>query len=242
MPININSNIIKSTNINASGTFYNSIIREGLQCHYDINNSYSWSGSGTWNNIANNHTALTVNGGMGTATFGNTKAWNMNADGAYLNGTYAGTQPYQYCTLEAWIYPGASEVTSGDRGTIILLTGGNGLYMSWNKSNQYMSCYWYGSTNNGYWEQNGPTSRSGWAHWCAVWDPKAGNIYQYVNGTSVGIGATINSASTGTNFLIGREGSSRQFSGGIAEIRVYNRSLHPHEVIQNYLADKPKYL
>lgn len=242
MAVYINTNSLEAADITSDGTFDRNIVREGLQCYYDVNNSYSWPDTGnTWYNIAYDHSHLTKASGLGTATFTSTKAWNMNYDGAVISGTHQGALASGMATLEAWIWPGATEVTSGDRGTVILISGGSAQYMSWNKSNRYLSSYWYGSTDNGYHETNGPTGRQGWAHWCTVWDSRVGKLFQYVNGVTVGTATTTNSSAYGTNIVIGRESSGRQFSGGIAEIRIYNRALHGHEVLQNYFATSYKY-
>jgi hypothetical protein len=242
MPIYVKTNVLDKEDITSAGTFKNDVVRDGLQCYYDTNNYYSYpNGGATWYNIAANHSDLTVNGGMTTSTFNGVKGWNMNFDGAWLSGTLGGTQPNTYGTFEAWIYASASEVTSGDRGCIILLNGNCGQYMSWNKSSQYLSTYWYCSSDNGYHETNGPSARKTWVHWCTVWDPRANRLYQYVNGTSVGVAATTNGGASGTGISIGREGSSRQFGGSIAEIRIYSRALTPSEVMENYLSTRQKY-
>lgn len=242
MPVFVKTNVLDKEDITSNGIFKSSIVRAGLQAYYDVNNFYSYPNGGTaWNNIARDHSNLTIQNGMGTATFNGVRGFNMNFDGAWINGVFTGLQPNGTATFEAWIYAAASEVTSGDRGTIILLTGGCGQYMSWNKSNQYLSTYWYCSTDNGYHETNGPSARKTWHHWCTVWDPRSGRLFQYVNGTFVGIATTTNSGSSGADLLIGREGSSRQFSGSIAEVRIYNRALTPSEVLQNYFATREKY-
>lgn len=242
MPVFVRTNVLDKEDITSAGTFKNNIIRAGLQAYYDVNNYYSYpDGGSTWYNIAANHSDLTINGGMGTSTFNGVKGFNMNFDGAWINGTYSGTQPNVQGSFEAWLYVGASEVTSGDRGTVILLSGNCGQYMSWNKSNGYLSTYWYCSDSNGYHENNGPSARKTWVHWCTVWDGRAGRLYQYVNGTSVGVTTTTNGGAAGSSLSIGREGSSRQFSGSIAEVRIYNRALSPSEVMQNYLATREKY-
>lgn len=242
MPVYVKTNVLDKEDITSGGIFKENIITAGLQAYYDVNNFYSYpNGGSVWYNIARNHSDLTINGGMGTATFNGVKGFNMNFDGAWINGTYSGAQPNVQGTFEAWIYAAASEVTSGDRGTIILLTGGCGQYMSWNKSNQYLSTYWYCSSADGYHETNGPSARKTWHHWCTVWDGRAGRLYQYVNGTFVGIATTTNAGAAGSTLQIGREGSSRQFSGSIAEVRIYNRALTPSEVLQNYFATREKY-
>lgn len=243
MPVFVKTNVLDKEDITSNGIFKSSIVRAGLQAYYDVNNFYSYpNGGSVWNNIARDHSNLSIQNGMGTATFNGVRGWNMNFDGAWLNGTFSGSQPNTFGTFEAWIYAAASEVTSGDRGAIILLqNAGCGQYMSWNKSNQYLSTYWYCSSDNGYHETNGPSARKTWHHWCTVWDSRSGRLFQYVNGTFVGIAVTTNSGAPGTDLSIGREGSSRQFSGSIAEVRIYNRSLTPSEVLQNYFATREKY-
>lgn len=243
MPVYVKTNVLDKDDITSNGIFKKNIIRSGLQAYYDVNNFYSYPNGGTsWNNIARDHSNLTIQNGMGTATFNGVKGFNMNFDGAFVSGTYSGSQPNVQGTFEAWIYASASEVTSGDRGAIILLQGGGcGQYMSWNKSNQYLSTYWYCSSDNGYHETNGPSARKTWHHWCTVWDGRSGRLFQYVNGTFVGIATTTNAGAPGTSLLIGQQGSSRQFSGSIAEVRIYNRALTPTEVLQNYFATREKY-
>jgi hypothetical protein len=243
MPVYVKTNVLDKDDITSGGIFKENIIRAGLQAYYDVNNFYSYpNGGSTWNNIARDHSNLTIQNGMGIATFNGVKGFNMNFDGAVVSGTYSGVQPNVQGTFEAWIYASASEITSGDRGTIILLQGsGCGQYMSWNKSNQYLSTYWYCSSDNGYHETNGPSARKTWHHWCTVWDGRSGRLFQYVNGTFVGIAITTNAGAPGTSLLIGRESGDRQFSGSIAEVRIYNRALTPTEVLQNYFATREKY-
>jgi len=191
--------------------------------------------------VANNHSHLSLYNGIGTSTFAGVQAWDFNSDGDRFEGSYQGTGMSGNSTLEVWLYPGASEITSGDRGTIILHNGGNAQYMSWNKSNRYLSSYWYGSTANGYHEQVGPSTREVWTHWCTVWDSRAGRLFQYVDGINVGVATTTNSGTPNTAIKIGRESSGRQFSGAIGEIRMYNRALRPDEVMLNFFATKDKY-
>lgn len=217
------------------------IVRRGLIACYDAASIRSYPGSGTsLYDLSGNANTLTINGGATTATFAGAKAFDLNADGKYFTGTLSGTMPTTNATLEAWIYPAASELTAGDRGTVILLSGTSGIYMSWNKSNSYLSNYWYSHTPEGYHESNGPSSRSAWAHWCSVWNNADGNLYQWVNGSKTTV-TTSGNASTGTSLNIGREDSSRQFSGGIAIIRVYNTALSDSEVLGNYNACRRRF-
>ena len=185
---------------------------------------------------------LDLFGSLTTATIGGRTAMNFNASNkyAYKPGVSA-TFGTKSATFEAWIYPGASEVTSGDRGTIILINGGSGQYMSWNKDNRYLSSYWYSHSPEGYHETVGATTRGTWNHWVAAWDYNSGRVFQYVNGVNSGNGASQGDATPGQNLTIGMESESRQFSGGIAVVRIYNRALSGDEVFQNFTAEKSRF-
>ena len=101
-----------------------------------------------------------------------------------------------------------------------------------------MSNYWYSHSPEGYHEQV-YSARGGWHHWCSVWDNKS--VYQYADGVfGVVQGVSGTSSSNGT-LVIGRESSGRQFSGGIAIIRIYNRALEGTEVWENFQADRQRF-
>jgi hypothetical protein len=244
MPLNVGGSVISKE----MGNFYsrlsvagNYVHNDGLLIYLDaaVLDSYAGSG-GTWNDLSGRGNNLTIYGGATTSTMGGATAFNLNADGKYFAGSLSGTMPTTNATLEAWIYPGASEVTSGDRGTVILLSGASAIYMSWNKSNRYLSNYWYNHNPEGYHETNGPSSREAWTHWCSVWNNSSGALNQWVNGTKNST-STVGDASTGNSLNIGREGSGRQFSGGIAVIRIYNIALTDNQVLQNFNATRNRF-
>jgi hypothetical protein len=56
-----------------------------------------------------------------------------------------------------------------------------------------------------------------------------------------GNGASQGDATPGQNINIGRENVDRQFSGGIAVVRIYNRALSADEVFQNFTAEKSRF-
>jgi hypothetical protein len=243
MPIIIGTNTLSSTDVNSSGVFTRAIVDEGLVVYYDAANFYSYPGSGaTWYNMVGSGSDLDLLGSLTTATVGGRTAMNFNADGkyAYKEGASA-TFGTKSATFEVWLYPGASELTSGDRGTVILINGGSGQYMSWNKDNSYLSTYWYSHPTEGYHETVGPSARSAWHHWCSAWDYQSGRVFQYTNGVNSGNGASQGDATPGQNINIGRESVGRQFSGGIAVVRIYNRALSADEVFQNFTAEKSRF-
>ncbi len=240
MPLNVKNNVISSSDITSTGVFKTKIVKDGLVLHLDAADVDSYPGSGSvWYDKSGVGKNLTIYGSTGWTTVGGRTAFNLTADGHYMSyGSFA-SSPTTEGTLEAWIYPASSEITGGDRGTVILLTGGSGMYMSWNKSNQYMSNYWYGHSPEGYHESNGPSSRSAWHHWCAVWDNRGLN--QWVDGNYSYVRNIRGTSSANGTVIIGRESSGRQFSGGIAVIRVYNRALNNYEVFENFQAQRGRF-
>lgn len=225
--------------IASGGVVRNAINTYGLTAYYDVMDPACWvNGSSILYDVASSSN-LTAYGSISTSTFGPAIGWNFNAVGKYFQGNIA-TQADKNLTIEAWLYPAASEVSAGDRGTIVLITGSNGAYMSWNKGNGYLSNYWYGHSPEGYHETNGPSARGQWHHWCSVWDFSQGYLFQYVDGV-VRRAATSGNAATGATLQIGRESDDRQFSGGMAVIRIYRRALFPEEVYEHWLAEKGRF-
>mgnify|MGYP000108690836 CR=1 FL=1 len=136
------------------------------------------------------------------------------------------------CTLESMIYADANELTSGDRGTIIQ----SHIYMSWNKSNQRLSSYWYSTDNQGYHEPSQTLNRNQWYHLTTVWDFDAGQLKQYIDGVLVNTVTTRVVGGPGYigGLNIGMESESRQFSGAIAIANIYKKALSSAEVLRNY--------
>lgn len=220
------------------------VTKDGLVLYLDAANPKSYPGTGDyWYDLSGFGTVLTRSTtNLVTSNMGGAIAFNFDTYGENFTGTLLGTAPSTNCTIEAWIYPAASELQIDDRGCIVLLYGINGLYMSWNKSNQKLSSYWYGHPNEGYHENAAASNRSVWNHWASVWDYNAGVLRQYTNGIKASTDAsTQGNASSGNVLVIGQESTSRQFSGGISIIRIYNTALTTSQVVQNYNATKSRF-
>ena len=152
------------------------IVTNGLVLCLDVSdkNSYRRSNETTWYDVSGNDNHVYASTTISLVNFGSTSAFNLDAVGKYFTrGPAYGSSnfnnsPSTNATLEAWIYPAASELSVGDRGTIILNWGTSGLYMSWNKSNQRLSNYWYNHPSEGYHENATGSNRSVWNHWCSV--------------------------------------------------------------------------
>lgn len=214
------------------------IASQGLLFAVDAASPRSYTSGNTWYNLSGNGNNLSLNGSPLYTTLGGATCFHLNSDGDYFTGTIPNLSTNEI-TLEAWIYPYSSELTSGDRGTVILLTGGNACYMSWNKSNRELSNYWYGKNSPGYHEAGPSCARSNWHHWCSVWTTS--DLRQFVNGTKYTVSNIVNNTSRNSNINIGRESSGRQFSGGIAVVRIYGRALSDAEAIQNYNSQKVRF-
>jgi hypothetical protein len=115
------------------------------------------------------------------------------------------------------------------------------VHLSCNKSNNKISSYWYGKNPPGYHEPTDGVTRNRWHHFVSIWDHSLSKFYQIVNGESVkevnvsGIGNSVNSLN------MGRESSSRQFSGGFGIMRVYDKALTLIEVQQNFNAHRSRF-
>lgn len=241
MALNVAGGVINSNNINSSGQFTRSLITNGLVGYWDSAITSSFSGDQCYDLSGYNQT-MTNNGSISTSTFGSAVGWNFNSVGKYFEGTISPGMATN-ATIECWIYPAASELISGDRGTLFWTSSGvSGIYHSWNKSNQYLSNYWYNHPSNGYHETAGAMTRSTWNYTCAIWDYRQSCMYQWTNmncGRTTGVQGS--SSNSGATMRIGMETTDRQFAGGIALVRIYNRALQPHEVLNNYLVEKSRF-
>jgi Concanavalin A-like lectin/glucanases superfamily len=221
------------------------IITSGLTVNLDAANSASYPGSGSnWYNLGSAGGYVSQGGAYmpSWTTLAGVTCFNFTQVGSYfINNSLLSSfpNPATALTIDVWFYPAASELSSGDRGNLCRANNGNAFYMSWNKSSQVMSNYWYGKINEGYHESGASVSRGTWNNFVAVWYPNI--IYQYTNNTQTSSNTYGFNANTTNGLEIGWEGDSRQFSGGIASIKIYGRALHVDEINQNYRISKKRY-
>lgn len=218
-----------------------SISTNGLILSLDAENQKSVGNGVQWYNlVAPNGVTRISSPTIGTK--GGATCYIFDNAGDRFQSTPTGIpNPQNYLTLEAWIYP-EPDITSGDRMNIVRAnSGGNRAYLSYNKSNNKISNYWYGTSNQGYHETVSYTpGRNVWQHFCCTWDGTT--IRQYVNYENKGSAATTSQGQTfGTEIQIGWEGDGRQFSGGIGLIRIYNRALTDDEVKYNFNSHKERF-
>ncbi len=219
-----------------SRNFYKgNTVTNNLKLHLDAGNLISTQDESAWFDLSGNGYTATKYGSPVLTTLGGAKCWELDSVGDYfdINNSFSGLSA---CTLEAWIYPAASELISGDRGTIIQ---GN-IYMSWNKSNRRLSSYWYSTDNQGYHEPSLQMDREEWHHLATVWTGT--QLLQYINGNlEKTTNTTINGSNGTMSGRIGRESDGRQFAGGLGMIKVYTDALTAEEVANHYNSYKARY-
>jgi hypothetical protein len=204
----------------------------------DATNPLSAPSAGVWYDLSGLGRTTDVYGSPGIATLGGARCYNLFTTGDRFVANFGSDQYTNNLTFEAWIYPALDELTSGDRGAIIQ----GYAYLSWNKSNQRMSSYWYSTTNQGYHEPNLQMTRGTWNHIVSVWNASTQELYQYINGTLQNTVSTY--ATSGFYYAslnLGWEGDSRQFSGGFGMIKIYNGALSGDEVSSIYNQFKSRF-
>lgn len=238
MPLYVKNNVISSNDITSTGVFDTKVNRDGLILHLDAANADSYFGGSVWYDLSGTSNHVNISG-PSLATVGGRTAFNFTSSGHVITKSGFSSFPSTELTYEVWLYPAASEITGDDRGCVILVSGGNAAYMSWNKANGYMSNYWYGHSPEGYHESNGPSARGAWHHWCCVWDNRG--VHQWVDGTYNVVKDVRGTSTPNTYLQIGNEGGGRQFSGAIAVVRIYNRALNGYEVYENFQAQRGRF-
>jgi len=177
------------------------------------------------------------------STLGGAKTWVFDSVNEWFDGGNAMLRTLNtYATFEAWIYPAATEVTSGDRGTIIRLntsSGSGSTYVSWNKDTRKISSYWYGTSPEGYHEPGPALNREEWHHVAVVWDGT--NHHHYINGVRYSVSGVTGPGTAADNVEIGMEGTTRQFAGGISMVRIYDAALTELEIKANFDATRGRY-
>ena len=217
------------------GTYTNS---NGLIFAFDPANSKCNASSNPMNDaVTGNSYSRTGSPTLGPYGGSGVDVYRFTTTNQYFESGVLNTQPATDLTIEAWIYADSSEVSSGDRGTIVRLNGSSSAYMSWNKGNRKLSSYWYSHNPAGYHELLPAMNRNQWYHLVTVWNNSAGTLTQYQNSTGVrasGSTSTVGNASTGANVEIGMESTGRQFAGAIGSVRIYNTALTSAQVLENY--------
>ena len=221
------------------------VVTRGLAVCLDAANGKCYPSSGnTWYNIG--YLGGSVTGQTFTPAWtrlGGVTCFNFNQVGAYFqnNTFFPASFPTDRTnlTISVWFYPAAAELSSGDRANLVRGVNGPAFYMSWNKTTLQQSNYYYGKTNEGYHESGAAITRGTWNNVVAVWTQT--ELKQWLNNVKTTAVTSGTAANQTSGLQIGWEADSRQFSGGIAIIHIYDRALEDWEVQQSYYALRPRF-
>jgi len=220
---------------------YENIVTSGLTMLLDAGFIPSYPKSGlTWSD-------LSYNGNNGTLTNGPTYSSNSGGtivfDGTndYVNGPSISAQLTGDITVEAWIY-----ITSGPSDWVrIIGTGnnpsGNRTFGLWYDVNRTLLWQRYGTNNVGLQPVN-VLSYNTWYHVAAT---SLGSSHTlYLNGSSIGTSTVTGPwpASNETITIGSAVGIHTYLTGNISISRIYTRGLSASEILQNYNAQKSRYV
>ena len=224
---------------------------DGLVLYLDASNNASYSGSGnTWYDLSGNSNKATF---VDSPSFQSLPQSYFNFDGVndYMTIVRSSSMsPTSALTQEVWfnfpIVPSAAIFIGLQYGT-----SSNNTYALWRESSSL-----YGGVNTSgsfSYIGIGTSYMSGnkWHHFVHTYDGSTQKLYlDGVLLNSANISGSIQYDANNTRVLIGADdngsgyntGASYPHSGKLNQVRIYNRALSASEILQNYNAQKKKYL
>jgi hypothetical protein len=220
--------------------FANSIVQQGLVLNIDINNPYSYGGSGTTIYDVS-PTALSWTGSNVTYNSDSIKYFSYNGSNSWLESSTSNAFDTQTLTMECWCYPNSLSQ--------------NGFLFEKGQVNTQYSMFFAAdplfifrtislSTQDLTFTPSTHLTVNAWNHIVCTY--ASGTKTIYVNGIQrvqqTGLTGTIPTGQT--NQYIGKYGNAANnypFNGRIGESRVYNIALSAAQVLQNYNATKGRF-
>lgn len=227
---------------------FSPIVTDGLVLYLDAANTKSYPGTGT------NWYDLTKNSNNGVLTsgpvFNNENGGNITFDGVDDRVSGNSINTGQNFTVSAWIYPtllgsirrcvvSNSYPNTGQLGWLFCTAGFN------NPDNFFLSI---GADLAYKVSLNGSLSLNTWAYISAVVKNGGEFIDLYKNGEILGWSYSnltpISIDYSNSQFHIGFRYLSQTdpFTGGISQVKIYNRALSSTEMLQNYNATKNRFI
>jgi len=195
------------------------------------------------------------NGTLGNGTAAATPNWTTagKSGGAYVYdgvddlinyGDGASITNMSQFTLEAWIKP-------EDNGYIISKRG-PGCTQVWRLAVDSSQFAFFRTTSTGQISRRSPTTNvnfGNWHHIILTWNGSLNyeSLKFYVNGTETNYASNTSGTGSfgstiGCDLVVGnREDGTVPFNGTIDEIRIYNRTLSPEQILANYNNGIPRY-
>jgi len=226
------------------------IIEKGLVLCLDAGNKKSYSGAGNvWKDLAGSNNGSLTNG----PTFSSENGGSIVFDGSndYVGRNTALNVGSNFSVF-AWVNPGAINVRNGIVGNSYLYSSGVGwLFSTATNYGGTLNTFFIsvGSDNAYRTADNSSITLNAWNYMGGIVTNGGQDIKLYVNGieTSYLHGAGLLTSNTVTyttpQFYVGRRIDSlpESFIGSIATTQIYNRTLTPQEILQNYNATKGRF-
>lgn len=237
MPLDINGNIIESTDVSSSGNVLkNKIITDGMLFYVDAADVDSYGGSGsTWTDMSGNGRNFTLT----STSFNSSNGGSITSTGTGYASIASLTLTSGF-SLEAWVY--MTDATSfGIFGQGTTATN-NGLHIIYTTSSRGLVYGMY-SNDNDYQENYRPSTNT-WLHWVFTYNGTTYKKQFFANTIKQTPGATAENQYTGTGqFNIGAAYGSAlsPYTGRIGIVKGYNRVLERHEISQNFQTERGRY-
>ena len=211
------------------------IINDGLLLHIDAGNVRSYPGSGTvvTDLSKSKNTSALTNG----PTYSSSNIGSFVLDGTndyILVNSQANILPYTAYTKIAYFY-----VTSFSTSNNIVSGGFSGQHAFW----LFASNKLYAGHNGNWSTVTGATTLSlnTWYFGAVTYNNSSG-WKLYLNGVEDGTSADTTTFLGNQEISIGSYNTGNNFTGRIAYVLVYNRTLTAKEILQNYNAIKGRYI
>jgi hypothetical protein len=246
MPLDVNGNIIESTDVSSSGNVLkNKIITDGLVLYLDAANINSYPGNGsTWYDISGNGKNYTFGTGISWSSSG----YFYNDGSGVFTGPASNTfgfNTYSECYVEAF-----ARVTSATGNVFFRFDATNSL----NGDTRAIFSHFYYSNGNTYFDVNGccdVTQRISYAndsdfttavrHIAFRVRREIFPMRQIFKNTIPQVDSGTNTTATATWNLNTLATIASNWNGYLYSFKVYNRPLQQHEMMQNYRAEASRY-
>ena len=215
------------------------IIQDGLTAVFDAGSSRSYPGSGTtWYNLS-----TSSNGALSGASIGTTTAGTMTFDGV---DDYVVIDPGDDFFINAWTWEMAVKFdnNSGTHQGLIWAEGSGTQYLITLYNYQYFH-YRIQNSTTGWANTNVNISFTPTDYNHIVWQFNNGTSKIYVNGQLLSTDTTRGSYSGSTArpvYVGSRNDLNYEFDGDMPMLNFYNRELTAAEVLQNYNAQKNRFI
>ena len=230
---------------------YESIITDGLVFNLDAGFLPSYPQSGTtWYDLGGNgYNGTLTNGPTFNSSDGGSIVFDGTDDYAITSNTnydFSTNANFTYC---AWIYPSFSSTSNTGRAVIDFTGAGPGFlrsYLRWEGFSSNLGFYFDIASGGGSAWNTGVIpkfSANTWHHLCFVHNSSNVGTF-YFDGVAVStVNGVANSATVTNNKITIGYGAvnSYYWAGDISNVLIYNKALSSSEVLQNYLAQIPRY-